>query len=262
MHAWHDVQRAFGAALADVGCAAAATEHLRGAAPQALTRLAVYRGNVYGNYLKALSGSYPITRAIVGEEFFEGMAREYARQYPSTCGDLNAYGGMLADFVENFPPAGDLPYLPDVARMEWLAHRAYYAADGIPFDAARLMRTPQEEQERLRPVLASACALFKSSWPLKRLWEIHQDDYIGEFEIDLDSGPDRILIHRPEWQVRVDSLTRGDFRFLSGAMNGETLCEALAAAMEQGTGFDPGYALVHWVRVGVIVDLASDARTI
>jgi len=207
MRALHELQRAFGAALADIGYAAAAAVHLRGASPQALARLAVYRGNVYGNYLKALTGSYPIVRAIVGEDFFDGMAREYARQYPSTCGDLNAYGGMLAEFVENFPHTRDLPYLSDVARMEWLAHRAYYAADGNAFDAARLMRTQQGNQAALRPVLAPACVLLESSWPLKRLWDIHQDDYAGEFEIDLDSGPDCILIHRPEWRVQVDSVS-------------------------------------------------------
>ena len=29
------------------------------------------------------------------------------------------------------------PYLPDVARMEWLAHRAYYAADAELLDLTK-----------------------------------------------------------------------------------------------------------------------------
>jgi len=252
-----ELQHSFGAALADVDHSAAALELCLGSSALVLPRLAVYRGNVYGNCLKALSGSYPIVRAIVGEEFFEGMAREYARHCPSTCGDLNEHGSTLAEFVEIFPHAADLPYLADVARMEWLAHRAYYAADGTSFDPACLTRIVAAKQDALRPILAPACALLESRWPLKQIWDVHQDDYSGEFQVDLDDRPDRVLVHRPGWRAQVQSLARGDFRFLEGAAKGETLGQALAAAIGEDAAFDPSNTLAHWVRIGVIVDLAA-----
>ena len=93
----------------------------RGGAPG----VSVYRSNAFGNWAQALAGAYPIARKVVGADFFEGLAREYARAYPSASGDLNEYGAHLAEFVAAFPHTQDLPYLPDVARMEWLAHRAY-----------------------------------------------------------------------------------------------------------------------------------------
>ena len=189
--------------------------------------LAVYRGNVYGNWAQALAGAYPIVRKIVGADFFDGLAHEYTRVHRSTSGDLNEYGADMADFVAGFQHTQDLPYLPDVARMEWLAHLAYYAA-------------------------APVCMLLASPWPLGRIWTVHQDDYEGEVDVDLQAGPDRVLVHRPRWRVHVRSLASGDFCFLESLSRGTALGEALEAAIGQEASFDVSTALVRWVDAGVI----------
>ena len=255
MTAQLDLQRALGTAIADGRRTTAATPLFRGVPELASARLAVYRGNVYGNCMNALAAAYPIVRKIVGTEFFEATAREYARAHPSTSGDLNEYGGELAAFLAAFPHTSDLPYLPDVARMEWLAHRAYYAADSAPYDPVRLAGLPPERWMALRPVLAPACALFTSPWPLARIWRVHQEDYDGAFDVDLDAGPDRILIHRPRWMAEVLALEAGDYRFLAAAHAGASLGEALEAAVAEDSGFDPSVALVRWIDGGVVVEL-------
>ena len=257
MHALLELQRAFGAALAQPGGTAPPASLFRGPRGQTAGRLAVYRGNVYGNRTRALAAAYPIVRKIVGGEFFDAMAREYARGHPAAGGDLNAYGGRLAEFAAAFPHTQDLPYLPDVARMEWLAHRAYYAADGAAFEPARLARVAASRYAGLHPVLAPACALLASGWPLARIWTVHQDDYAGAIDVDLDAGPDRILIHRPLWRVRVLALGPGDYRLLESALAGEPLGRAFEAALGEEPGFDLAAALRAWVEAGVIVDFAG-----
>ena len=250
-----ELQTGFAAALADARHVAAVLPLFSGAPARAQARLAVYRGNVYGNLAKALAGAYPVTRKIVGDEFFAAMAREYAREHPSRSGDLNRYGERLAEFVATFPDTADLPYLPDVARMEWLAHLAYYAADPAPFDVAALADIPDERYAGLTARLAPACALLESSWPLERIWAVHQDDYSGEFGADLQSGPHSVLVHRPRWRAEVLSLAAGDFRFLQSLSQGETLGTALEAGAGE-PGFDPSDALARWIGLGVVADLA------
>lgn len=207
--------------------------------------MAVYRANVFGNRAHALAAAYPIVRRIVGAEFFDDLVRRHARAHPSASGDLNEYGAHLADFVAAFPHTQDLPYLPDVARMEWLAHRAYYAQDPAPFSVAGL-----DESSRLQ--LTPPCALLASEWPLTRIWTAHQDDYEGAIDVDLRSGPDRILVHRPRWRALVRRLAPGDYRFLDCARRGRPLGEALEAALGAEPGFDPSLALARWIDAGVI----------
>jgi hypothetical protein len=256
-----ELQRSFAAALADARHAPATVPLFRDAPALALERLAVYRNSVHSNCANALTNAYPIVRKIVGGEFFEAMAREYARAHPSQGGDLNAYGERLTDFVAAFPHTQDLSYLPDVARMEWLAHRAYCAADAGALDLARLAQVSEDGHAALRPVLAPACALLASSWPVRRIWEVHQDGYAGPIEVALGSGPDRVLIHRPRWRVQVQSLSRGDYRFLASASAGEALGAALEVALAEDPAFESALALARWVAAGAIVDLSPGPET-
>jgi hypothetical protein len=257
MHALLELQRAFGAALVQPGGTAPAAPLCRGPQEQTAGRLAVYRGNVYGNRARALAAAYPIVRKILGAAFFDAMAREYAQSHPAASGDLNEYGERFAEFVAAFPHTQDLPYLPDVARMEWLAHRAYYAADAAAFDPVHLAGVAPARYAGLHPALAPACALLESDWPLARIWTVHQDDYAGAIDVDLDAGPDRILVHRPLWRVRVLALGPGDYRLLDSALAGEQLGRAFEAACAEEPGFDLTTALRAWVEAGVIVDFAE-----
>jgi hypothetical protein len=242
-----ELQHGFARAVLDAAACDAAL--FRGSLDLSLGRVAVYRGNLHANAAKALAGAYPVVRKIVGEEFFDATVREFARRHPSLHGDLNRYGERFAEFLERFPHTADLAYLPDVARMEWLVHRAYFAADPAPFDLSGL-----DERALLRPKLAPACALMQSAWPLARIWTIHQDGHQGGFEIDLAAGPDRILVHRPRWRATVVSLSCGDYAFLNSAYRGKTLAEALEAG-DTDEHFDPATALARWLEARVFARL-------
>jgi hypothetical protein len=252
MRSLPELQAGFAAALMDVASAGTAPAMFRGTPERAASRLAIYRANVECNCAQALASAYPIVRKIVGDAFFDALAHAHLKAQPSQSGDLNRYGERLPEFLEDFAPVSDLPYLPDVARMEWHAHRAHFAAEPRAFNVAALADLPPERIASLRPGLAPACALLESAWPLGRIWTIHQDDYGGAFEIDLDSGPDRILVIRPRWRAQVVSLAPGDFAFLGTAHRGGTLGTALESAVAADPSFDPGSALARWIHAHVI----------
>jgi uncharacterized protein len=241
MQSLRDLQREFGRLLLEPGGPVAMRAGLR-----------IYAGNVRGNWAKALASAYPIVRKIVGEPFFEGLARAYAREHASVSGDLNEFGVDLPRFLARFPDTQDLPYLPDVARMEWLAHRAHFAADIPRVDAARLAAVCAAECSALPLQCAPASALIASPWPLARIWEVHQDDYRGGASIDFESGPGRFLVFRPRWHVLLESLTAGDYHFLTEAERGAALGEALEGAAAADSGFDAASALARWIGKGAI----------
>src|SRR5262245_50676916 len=116
-------------------------------------RLGVYRSNLVGSTTHALTAAYPVVAKVVGAEFFAAMAREFAKCVPSKDGDLNWFGVQLAEFLEGFAPVRELPYLPDLARLEWSVHRAHYAADVAPLDVIRLAGVAPAEQPGLRLLL-------------------------------------------------------------------------------------------------------------
>ena len=247
------LQRRFSAALADAARNDNAVPLIAGDPAQALNRLAIYRGNVIANAVRALTATYPIIRQLVGDEFFDGLARAYGREHPSVSGDLNQFGEQLADFVSAFPHTQSLPYLPDVARLEWLAHYAHYAADHVPLDTGRLAAIREDDYPRLALTLHPAVAVFASPYPVFRIWEVHQDDYRGDIAVDLGSGADAVVVYRPQFRVSVAALTGGESAFLSAIVQGALLGDALQQAFAQDAAFDLTASLKRWIAANIVV---------
>ena len=100
--------------------------------------------------------TYRVVRELVGAPFFDAAVDAFVRAHPSTGGDLNVYGGEFADFLAAYPHARDLPYLPDVARLEWALDEAHRAADagGLAGSAARRARRACRRRRRAPAVRA------------------------------------------------------------------------------------------------------------
>jgi len=225
-----------------------------GDAPDVDRRLAVYRGNLLGTATHALAAAYPVIAKVVGGEFFEAMAREYARYSPSTSGDLNQYGVRLPEFLERFAPVRELPYLPDLARLEWAVHRAHYGADVDPLDVMRLVAVAPAQQSDLRLRLNPLCALFESPYPLARIWEVHQNDYTGEFSVQFENGPFHALVLRPRFRAHAVAIGPGEYVLLCRIAAGATLSDALDQALLAQPDFDLDAALRRWVELLVVTD--------
>jgi hypothetical protein len=248
------LQGRFCAALASTSAPARTGPALRGDPELAARRLAVYRNNIRLMRINALAAAYPLVRNIVGAEFFAGLARAYAIAHDARSGDLNEYGDEFAPFLAGFEPARELPYLPDVARLEWLAHRAYYAADAAGFDPARLAALPQERWGELCLELHPALALLRSPWPLARIREVNLPGYAGDMQVDFSGADHYIMVSRPGYEVCVTQLDAGPYAWLQALARGLTLARALAAGAAAQADFDLAGALQHALQHGALVN--------
>lgn len=227
----------------------------------AATAIDVYRNNYRGNLHDTLAGAYPVTAQLVGEEFFRYLTRHFIAQYPSRSGNLHHYGAQMADFVASFEPAGTLPYLPDVAALEWACHRAYFAADAPMLDIAKLAQIPPEHYSDLILRTHPGCHLLRSRYPVVAIWHAHQPGAADDFQIDLDSGANIALASRRDGMVIVSELSAADAGWLHAIQAGTPLGEATAAALEHHPDFDLQAALLNLVAQGVLTDINLREKT-
>ena len=195
--------------------------------------------------------------SVVGETFFYTAVDEFARQHPSQSGDLNQYGGEWAAFLGAYPHAQELPYLPDVARLEWAWHQAFHAADARAFDLARLAAIPAGEHAALRFKLHPAARLIQSDFPLLRIWEVNQPAFAGDMAVDWDASGDTLLVYREIVDgvaVIIKRLTSGEHAFLRALQQHATLDAAVNAAISVDATFELQSVLLDTVQSGVIVD--------
>lgn len=252
-----EIQRDLAGALQHADTAPAAQRWLAGDAGRVEQGLAIYRANVAAAATKALVAAYPVIRQVVGETFFDGMARAYERVVPSTSGDLYDYGAGFAGFVAEFPHAQSLPYLPDLARLEWAVHRAYGAADAPAWDAQALARVAPAQQPALRFDWAAGTATIDSPYPIARVWQIHQAGFDGEFRVDW-SVRECALVAREGLRVVVSPLDAGDAAFIASSLGGAALGVSAQLALAADPGFDLGRLLARLVTANVVCGFATD----
>jgi uncharacterized protein (UPF0276 family) len=249
-------QQSFGEALFDVAREQPALAQLKGGATQpaqASGRLAIYRGNLTASWNKALSGAYPVVQQLVGDEFFEALARAYGRAHPSRDADLNLFGADFASFLAGFEHVAKYPYLPGMARLEWALHRAHYAPDARALGAAAFGHLAPAQLEASRFTLHAACRLHACDWATAQLWLAHQPggpEFPGEMR-----SPSLALICRPQWQAQLVVLTPGAYAALALLTAGENFGAALDAAFGLEEEFDVGAHLKQWLDLGIFTAL-------
>lgn len=197
-------------------------------------RLATYARSVDANWRQALADAYPVVARLVGSAFFGEAARQYARAHPSTSGDLHRFGGAFAAFLAGYAHASALPYLPDVARLEWAVHESFHAADIGPFDLAALGRVPEGDHGSIRFALHPAVRLLRSQYPVASIWEANQDGRDGT--PDRQDGTDCVIVHRPDLEVRIERLAASEWCFVAALEAGADLESATQALGEEDAG--------------------------
>ena len=244
-------QLEFAASLRHAPRSEAMRRWLAGDASHVERRVAIYRANMVAAADKALSAAYPVIRQVVGAEFFHALAREYQRGTPSTSGDLFDYGATFAPFLATFEHTRDMPYLPDLARLEWAAHRAYGAADGAAWDPAALMAVGGDDQGAIRFDWSPGTAVIESAYPIVRIWTIHQPGFDGEFGVDWGVA-ERALVARDGFAVTVGALTAGEAAFMARSLGGASLADASSAALQADAAFDLGALLARAIGANLI----------
>lgn len=223
-------------------------------------RLGLYRSSMLGILGGALADVYPVTRKLVGQEFFDFMARRYIPDYPSHSGDLHEYGEAFAQFIDAFEPARELVYLSDVARLEWAVHRVFHAAEHPPLALDALARVPVDQHGTLGFDLHPAVRLVHSAFPVHRVWQVNLPGRAAEV-VDLDEGPALLLVTRHSFDVEVEPLVAGDFALLRALRDGAGLQQACEEALGADNCFEPGVTLPRLVQAGVLVDFRVEIDT-
>lgn len=218
-------------------------------------RIEIYRHNIFSTLTGALSDLYPVTEKIVSAPFFRHLAEQFIRVTPSRSGDLNMFGSEWPEFLRRHPEAINLPYLADVAKLEWAWHQAFHAADYAAFDLARLGLVPPDQHAALRFMLHPSAAFIASSHPIVLIWEMNQTDHVGDMKLDWTLPGDFALVSRDDLEMKVQSLPRASFDLLRALNNEESLEAAADVAFATDADFDLQAALLSAIQSNLIVDM-------
>jgi hypothetical protein len=200
----------------------------------AAARLSIHRNNVMGSLIEVLADAFPAVARHCGLHNFEAAAGAFVRRSPPLRAQLSLFGDRFADFLDAYAPVRrDLPFLGDLARLEWALNEAYFAAEARPLSTGRLAEFAPESLDDLRLRLHPATRLVASSHPIYRLWR-------GEAAADAAQPGDgrHVLVVRPEAAVEAVPIGAGDHAFVSALDKGAPLARAVDAGGAADDAFD------------------------
>lgn len=203
-------------------------------------RFAIYRNNVIASLVNALVDTFPVCFVLVGEEFFRAMARIFVQEQPPKSRILAYYGRDFAHFIAQFPPATSVPYLADIARLEYARVLSFHARDEAILSQEKLaeMLADPSQLANLGFEFQDSVQVILSDYAIASIWAAHQDDHEIPLENIDPNIPESALILRHEYQVEVFKLSRAEGFFVQSLMQDASLGAAAQTAFALDGAFD------------------------
>lgn len=217
----------------------------------------IYRDSILGSLATALSQIFPVCQKLVGDDFFNYMACQFIYRTHSHSPDLADYGEHFSDYIRQFPAAAGLPYLADVATLEWAWHRAFNAADQDPLDIDRLSHYKPQQQASLIFKLPVSGHLITSEFPIDKIWQVNQDNYTDDEQVDLETGGVKLLVWRQAYDMRIDALNPNEW-WLLNAIDQHQHFTDICVQLEQHPDMDIATLMPQCVSNGWIADFCED----
>lgn len=257
MSALREVQHRFAAALSASSGEDDALPLLAGDEARNRALLSIYRATSVASVTAALQLAFPVCARLTGGDYFDALARRFRDAEPSRNGDLNRYGSGFARFLDGFEPVRALPWLPDVARLEWAVHEASIAADAVPAGRELFAGLDGDRLASARLRFMPGFALLGSAHAVADIWLAHQEG--GPDLADIDPAlAQHAAVWREGWKVRVASVDAAGARFWRGLSGGATVGEAWGEATACAPGFDLAAAFSGAIDDGWLLGIKGD----
>ncbi|WP_306579176.1 DNA-binding domain-containing protein [Pseudomonas sp.] len=198
---------------------------------------AVYRNTVLAGCVDALRANFPAVEALVGPAWMQDAAAAYTQCTPPDDPRLIRYGATFADFLEQQQAHHGLPYLADVARLDFAWCEAFSALREPCLDLADLagMTTTDLACSYLAPRSSVRWYWFAQT-PVFSLWRHSREglawpqDQPWRAEGALLSGTDEGVVQQ--------ALEMGGCAFLDACAQGLTLERASQVAQQAQPDLD------------------------
>jgi hypothetical protein len=252
MTSLHHLQQAFRAALLNETADAASVPMLDSGNWQ---RLEIYRNNIVASLCEALSRTFPVVCRLVDRRYFDHAATAFIRSSPPAEPRLSHYGAGFADFLARFCPS--LPYLADVARLEWQINEASHESwmPAITLAQASLGARSGDIFLMLQP----SVRIFESAWPALAIWQANLPQITDPPELEIAQGEENLLVHRRQDQIVLTRTDAATATFVCVLRQGASLKDATVAGLSLDPMFDLATALALLFSSELVIDQAQAA---
>lgn len=186
-------------------------------------RLSIYKNNTFISLHHALLNIFPATEKLVGADFFKFMAYQFIEKNPPSDGCLLFYGEKFSNFLKGKEELQSMPFVADIAQLEWHVHECTHGADEAGFSPLSLNLNAEQMLQQPFKVLENV-RFVNSQTKCASLWAFLAENKEGETPSFGVQEPEFYMVFRDEkLDVHVKILTENEFNFLQKFAQKNTL---------------------------------------
>lgn len=205
---------------------------------------AVYRNTAARGAVEALRASFSTVDALLGSDMFSEVALDFRRETPPAGPVLSEYGAGFPGWLARQPWTSELPYLADVARLDWLWLECFLAGDSGSEAAS--------PRSKSRVMLHPAARFVRLATPALTIWQAHRE-LDGFDELEPDWREEIALFTRPGLDVRVRAIDPACHSLLMACIAPTPVVECVTAVAEAHPQSNVPELLQQCVAAGALI---------
>jgi len=233
---------------------ASATPSMLVATAATAGRLAIYTRHYREALVRHLAGRFPTVEWLLGTTRFVAIAEPFVRTSPPTAPCMAEYGAGFAIALQHCEVARPLPYLGDVARLDWILGDVAVAIDLPPVTITTLAAWSPDRLPDLGLCLQPGTAYLRSNWPVDDLVRIRLGEGPPE-TLEFNTFQVALEVSGARGQFRIGRMDRAELEFRSALRAGATLGTAIEAALSNDPEFDASAALGELFAAELVVEI-------
>lgn len=184
--------------------------------------LQIHRNNFVISVTDSLKAIYNCTLQLVGDEFFESVARHYLLNTPPTENNIRVYGKGFPEYLTTLTQLAEMPYIAEMAKFESL----YEHSQNLPiqqdvFDPQTLQEVAADDFAELQFLIRSDCLVFDSSQNIYLLFNMIKNNDVKE--ADLNHKSYLLLQKNPDFSINVTKLSELQWQLIKQLQQKVTL---------------------------------------
>lgn len=214
-------------------------------------RLDIYAQMYWARLHDVVRDDFPRVAGLLGPEEFSRVVRAYLAEYPSTYPSVRHVGHAFAAFLARSPESAAVPFLADLARLEWARLAVFDAPDAATLRVDDLHAVAAEAWPALTFQLVPALQFVVAAWPVHTLWAGDQDacgDALPA-ETHLRVWRDGAMVY----QAPMDACERAALASVAAGESFAALCAVLEDVCDPEAAAPEAARLVlRWVDDGIL----------
>ncbi|MGE4233090.1 MAG: DUF2063 domain-containing protein [Bacteriovoracia bacterium] len=218
-------------------------------------RLDIYAEAYFARLVECLAKDFEAVSSVLDEDSFRRVVADYLEVYPSKTLNIGEVGRSFSDFLKGYAFASGVPYLSDLAKLEWALIEAFYAENTSRFDPSTLAALSPEAWSTLTLTLHPSVHILRLNWPVDTIWKARRET---DVPTDLLPEDTALLVYRQGFILNVERIDPLQREFLQLILDRLPLGTALdkiqekseSSETELGSLFQTWFA--HWVGTGII----------